>query len=236
MSDATRTSPLVAFMEGQGCYPQRHISPRHRTRVCILERNTHAGSKNPYYYTESSEPPPRGQPADCCETRGARASGAAIEVNEVSALNLSPRKNIAPDNARLLPTGRRPVEKPPPCSCCPLLSPPSHQQPRGTNQRRNRSYSSLHTLGMKDHLRPEGKPAPPRPRRPAGLDLADDPVGAHVSMSSLVRVPVAALHRAFEERVVLSVQVGEDTVGILEVPVGAVRGEGLHRRGAVQFA
>ena len=68
---------------------------------------------------------------------------------------------------------------------------------------------------MKDHLRPVGKPAPPRPRRPEFLDLVDDPVAA-LQDEVLGAVPVAARARAGQARVVQAVEIGEDAVVVAQ--------------------
>ena len=82
---------------------------------------------------------------------------------------------------------------------------------------------------MNDHLRPVGKPAPPRPRRPEALTslmIQSWPL----SMSELGAVPGAARARAREAPVVEAVEVAEDAVLVLEhAPLASVRASDLLR-------
>jgi hypothetical protein len=96
---------------------------------------------------------------------------------------------------------------------------------------------------LRTHFRPEGKPAPPRPRRPEALTsemictvsamssaLCTSAVSTHpvvaLQQDLLRLVPVAVLHRALQIGAVVAVQVLEDTVLVLEAAVCAL-GRGI---------
>jgi hypothetical protein len=98
----------------------------------------------------------------------------------------------------------------------------------------------LHT-----HFRPEGKPAPPRPRRPDALisemiyirqpsPYALSPVYTHPVMSleqDLLRlVPITVLLRALQVRPVVSVKVLEDSVLVLQASICPHRRSIVHCR------
>ena len=72
---------------------------------------------------------------------------------------------------------------------------------------------------MNDHLRPVGKPAPPRPRRPDAFISADDPVLAFIDQALRI-VPSAARTGAFEAPIAEAVEIGEDAILVLEHRLG----------------
>jgi hypothetical protein len=98
-------------------------------------------------------------------------------------------------------------------------------------------------IQLRTHFRPEGKPAPPRPRKPEALIsemicirqpypsiLSPDHTHPFVALEQdLLRLmPVAILLRALQVRPVVSIEVLEDAVLVLQASICPLRRSILH--------
>jgi hypothetical protein len=89
------------------------------------------------------------------------------------------------------------------------------------------------SCGLHTHFKPEGKPAPPRPRRPEALISEMICTCQHIPARHVVRsypvvaleqnllglVPVAVFHGALDVRAMVAVQVLEDPVLVLQAAI-----------------
>ena len=103
------------------------------------------------------------------------------------------------------------------------------------SERDDSNYLPSETLGMKEYFKPEGKPAPPLPLRPDFL------ISSMIQSGPMARISLVlcqspyiieecreksrgySLKGTLDERVIISIDVGEDSVLILKFAMGSLR-------------